>query len=54
MRNGHRFILENNGIEALRLFRDWERHQYKECNYKIIGSLHLDVYIVIWFQLALN
>ena len=34
MRNLHKFILENNGIEALRLFRDWERLQYRECDYK--------------------
>ena len=30
----HKFILENNGIEVLRLFRDWERLQCRECNYK--------------------
>ena len=34
MRNLHKFILESNGIELLRLFRDWERLQYRQCNYK--------------------
>ena len=33
MRNLHKFILENNGIEVLRLFRDWERLQYREYDY---------------------
>ena len=34
MGNLHKFILENNGIEALRLLRDLERLQYTECDYK--------------------
>ena len=34
MRNLQKFILENNGIEALKLFRDWKRLQFRECNYK--------------------
>ena len=34
MRNLHQFILENYGIELLRLLRDWERLQFKQCNYK--------------------
>ena len=34
MRNLHKFILENNGIEVLRLLRDWERLQYRQCDYK--------------------
>ena len=34
MRNLHKLILENNGIEALRLFRDWERLKIIECDYK--------------------
>ena len=34
MRNLHKFLPENNGIEVLRLFRDWERLQYRQCNYK--------------------
>ena len=33
MRNLHKFILENNRIEALRLLWDWERLQYRECDY---------------------
>ena len=48
MRNLHKFILENNGIEVLRLFRDWERLQYRECDYKnhrifTIRCLHNDL-----------
>ena len=31
--NLSKFILENNRIEAVRLFREWERLQYIECNY---------------------
>ena len=34
MRNLHKFILENYGIELLRLLRDWERLQMRQCNYK--------------------
>ena len=34
MRNLQKFILEDNGIEALRLFRGWKRLQYRVCNYK--------------------
>ena len=34
MRNLHKFILENYGIESLRLLRDWERLQIRQCNYK--------------------
>ena len=34
MRNLHKFILENYGIELLRLLRDWERFQLRQCNYK--------------------
>ena len=34
MRNLHKFILENYGIESLRLHRDWERLQIRQYNYK--------------------
>ena len=34
MRNLHKYILENNGIEVLRLLSDWERLHYRDCNYK--------------------
>ena len=34
MRNLHKFILENYGIELLRLFRDWEKFQFRQCDYK--------------------
>ena len=34
MRNLHKFILENYRIESLTLLRDWERLQYRQCNYK--------------------
>ena len=34
MRNLHQFILENYGIESLRLLRVWERFQLRQCNYK--------------------
>ena len=34
MRNLHQFILENYGIELLRLLRDWERFQLRQCDYK--------------------
>ena len=48
MRNLHELILENNGIEALRLFRDWEKLQFRQCNYKIhriftLRCLHNDL-----------
>ena len=48
MRNLHKFILENNRIEALRLLRDWERIQYRQCNYKncrifTLRCLHSDL-----------
>ena len=34
MRNLHQFILENYGIESLRLLRDWKRYQLRQCDYK--------------------
>ena len=34
MRNIHKFILENYGIELLRLLRKWERFQLRQCDYK--------------------
>ena len=34
MRNLHKFILENYGMESLRLLRDWEKLQFRQCNYK--------------------
>ena len=34
MRNLHKFILENYGIGLLRLLRDWEKLQLRQCNYK--------------------
>ena len=34
MRNLHKFILENYGIELLSLLRDWERLQIRQCDYK--------------------
>ena len=34
MRNLHQFILENYGIESLRLLRDWERFQLRQRDYK--------------------
>ena len=34
MRNLHKFILENYGIELLRLLRDWEKFQIRQCDYK--------------------
>ena len=48
MSNLHKFILENNRIEALRLLRDWERLQYRECYYKnhrifTLRCLHSDL-----------
>ena len=48
MRNLHKFILESNEIEVLRLFRDWEKLQYRQCNYKnhrifTLRCLHSDL-----------
>ena len=34
MRNLHQIILEENGIEALYLFRQWERLQLRDSNFK--------------------
>ena len=34
MRNLHKFILENYGIGLLRLLRDWEKFQLRQCNFK--------------------
>ena len=34
MRNLHKFILENYGIGLLRLLRDWEKYQLRQCNFK--------------------
>ena len=34
MRNLHKFILKNYGIELVRLLRDWERLQYRQCDYR--------------------
>ena len=34
MTNLHQFILENYRIELLRLLRDWERFQRRQCDYK--------------------
>ena len=34
MKNLHTFILKNYGIELLRLPRDWERFQLRQCDYK--------------------
>ena len=34
MRNLHKFILENYRIESLRLLRDWERLQFRQCDHK--------------------
>ena len=34
MRNLHKFILESYGIESLRLLREWERFQLRQCDYK--------------------
>ena len=34
MRNLHKFILENYRIESLRLPRDWEKFQLRQCDYK--------------------
>ena len=48
MRNLHKFILENYGIELLRFLRDWERLQIRQCNYKnhrifMLSCLHNDL-----------
>ena len=45
--NLHKFMLENNEIEALRLLRDWEGSNIDSATIKTIGYLHLDVFIVI-------
>ena len=34
MRNLHKFILENYGIGLLKLVRDWEKFQLRQCNFK--------------------
>ena len=34
MRNLHKFILENYGIGSLRLLRNWEKYQLRQCNFK--------------------
>ena len=34
MRNLHKFILENYGIASLRLLRNWEKFQLRQCNFK--------------------
>ena len=34
MRNLHKFTLENYRIGSLRLIRDWEKFQLRQCNYK--------------------
>ena len=34
MRNLHKFILENYGIGSLRLLRDWEKFQLRQCDFK--------------------
>ena len=34
MRNLHKFILKNYGIGLLRLLRDWEKFQLRQCNFK--------------------
>ena len=34
MRNLHHIILEENGFDALHLFRDWEKLQLKASDYK--------------------
>ena len=51
MRNLHQFILENYGIELLRLLRDWERFQLRQCDYKnhrifTLRCLHTDLVTV--------
>ena len=34
MRNLHKIILEQHGMEALQLFKDWERIQIRDCEYR--------------------
>ena len=34
IRNLHKIILEQHGMEALQLFRDWERLQTRDCDYR--------------------
>ena len=34
MRNLHKIILEQHGREVLQLFKDWERFQLRDCNYR--------------------
>ena len=34
MRNLHKFILENYRIGSLKLLRDWEKFQLRQCNFK--------------------
>ena len=34
MRNLHKFILENYGIGSLRLLREWEKYQLRQCDFK--------------------
>ena len=34
MRNLHKFILEEHGREALQLFKDWERFQLRDHDYR--------------------
>ena len=34
MRNLHKFILENYGIGLLKLLRNWEKFQLRQCNFK--------------------
>ena len=34
MRNLHKIILEDHRMEVLQLFRDWERLQLRDCDYK--------------------
>ena len=44
MRNLHQFILENYGIESLRLLRIGKGSNLDSATIKTIGSSHLDVY----------
>ena len=51
MRNLHQIILEENGIEVLQLFREWERLQLRVCNYKnhrifTLRCIHKDLFLV--------
>ena len=60
MRNLHKFILENYGIELLRLLRDWERLQVRQCDYKnhrifTLRCLHNElVPVSIWLKWTLK